>query len=366
MTKFLRTDTFALLILCTLAAGCGVKDDTVAATQVAAKVNETEITVSQVNTVLSRTPDVTPTSEPRIKREILDTLIDQQLARQQALDAKLDRTPNVLQTLEAAKTEILARAYVERIAAAQPRPTPEEVKKYYDEHPALFSQRRVFNIEELTTPAKEGIAERIRAQAAKTSRLQDVAAMLKADDIKFTANNALRSAEQLPLDVLDRLQSMKDGEIAVFEARGGVQAIRVAASKSAPVSEAVAAPKINQYLFNQRLNAALLSEMKQVKDNAKIEYVGEFAVAVADAEAKARTEAEARARRDAEAQAKVDAAAAARTQAIAESAAEAQERADARAKARAEDEEERRKAAAGRALSAPAPLPAETIQKGIR
>ena len=136
-----------LIFALAIAAGCGKSDDKKAATQVAAKVNSDEITVHQINNVLARAPNVTPEVAERAKREILDKLIDQQLAQQQAIEKKLDRSPNVLQVLEAAKTEILARAYLEQIAAAQPKPTPEEAKKYYAEHPELFARRRVFNLE---------------------------------------------------------------------------------------------------------------------------------------------------------------------------------------------------------------------------
>ena len=57
-------------------------------------------------------------------------------------DLKLDRDPRVVQQLEAVRREVLARAYVEKVGEAAAKPTPEEIKKYYDEKPALFSDRR--------------------------------------------------------------------------------------------------------------------------------------------------------------------------------------------------------------------------------
>ena len=140
---------FPLLLVMFLAIGCGKKEEAKAATQVAAKVNADEITVHQVNNVLARSPNVTPEIAEKAKREILNRLIDQQLAKQQAIEKKLDRSPNVVQAIEAAKDEILARAYLEHVAGAQPRPTEEEIKKYYAEHPELFARRRVFNLEEI-------------------------------------------------------------------------------------------------------------------------------------------------------------------------------------------------------------------------
>lgn len=356
----------ALLLLYAIIGGCGKGEEKPVTTQVAAKVNATEITVFQVNNVLAKTPNVTPAVEQRVKREILDNLIDQQLARQQAIESKLDRSPNVLQTLEAAKTEILARAYLEQIATAQPKATPDEIKAYYNAHPDLFAQRRIYNIEEISLPVQPGLADALRQQAEKLRSMQDIAAWLRSREIQFTANNGVRAAEQIPLEFLGNMQAMKDGEIRVFELRGGLQVIRVVASKAVPVDETTAAPKIRQFLFSQSSNSAIAKEMKQIREQAKIEYIGEFAVTAADAEAKTRLKMEAAAKAETAAKTKAEAEAVAKAQAKVQADAEAQNRTDAITKARVEAEQARRAAEAKSPASATQRAPAETIEKGAR
>jgi len=260
-------------------AACGKDDDKKAASQVAATVNSQEITVHQVNNVLARNPSITPEAAPRAKREIVERLIDQELARQQALEKKLDRSPGVVQAIEAAKTEILARAYLQEVAAAQAKPTPEEVKKYYAEHPELFSQRRLYVLEEFAVPAKEGIAAALRERAAKAKSMQEIGDWLKSRELQFAVNRGGRAAEQIPLEMLPRLQKMKEGEIQVIETADRVNVIRVAAVKTVPVDEATAAPRIQQFLFSRRSNEVIAEEMKRLKEHAKIEYVGEFSAA---------------------------------------------------------------------------------------
>lgn len=366
MKNLSRSALITLLPLSLIFGGCGKGEEKAVTTQVAAKVNATEITVFQVNNVLAKTPNVTPAVEQRIKREILDNLIDQQLARQQAIESKLDRSPNVLQTLEAAKTEILARAYLEQIATAQPKATPAEIKAYYDANPDLFEQRRIYSIEEISLPAQAGLADALREQAGKLRSMQDIAAWLRSREIQFNANNGVRTAEQIPLEFLSNMRAMKDGEISVFELRGGLQVIRVLASKPVPVNEAAAAPKIRQFLFNQSSNAAIVKEMKQVRELAKIEYVGEFAVTAADAEAKAKVKLEAAAKAEMEAKAKAESDTTARQQAKARADIESQQRADAITKARVEAEQARRAAEAKLPAPAQQAPPTVTIEKGAR
>ena len=118
-----------------IAAGCSKKDEAKPASQVAARVNTDEITVSQINNVLARAQNLPPETAAKAKIEILDKLIDQQLAKQQAIANKLDRTPAVVQAIEAAKNESLARSSLENGASSLPKPTPAEIKKYYFDHP---------------------------------------------------------------------------------------------------------------------------------------------------------------------------------------------------------------------------------------
>jgi EpsD family peptidyl-prolyl cis-trans isomerase len=366
MKPYLQISIPPLLVFFAIVSGCGNSKDKVAATQVAAKVNSAEITVYQVNNALAKIPNVTPDVVQRVKREILDNLIDQQLARQKAIEQKLDRAPDVLQSLEAAKTEILARAYVARIAAVQPKPTPEEIKTYYSENPALFAQRRVYSIDEISLPAQAGLAALLREQTSTARSPQDIAAWLKSKNIQFTANSGVRAAEQLPLEYLEKMQAMKNGDSQVFELRSGIQVIRVVASKPAPVNEASAAPKIHQFLFNQRSNVAVSTDMKRVKEQAKIEYVGEFAVTAAEAEMMAKAQLEVRAKADAEAKVKTDAASIEKAQARAKADVEAQDRADAITKARTEAEQARRTAESKAPSSTQKQMPTEIIEKGVR
>ncbi len=313
-------------------AACGKKE--VTSTQVVASVDGEEISVHQVNAMLGKARGVTPETLPLAKAEILGSLVDQQLAINMAMSKKLDRTPEIVAAIETAKREILARAALEQIASAQAKPTEEEAKKYYADNPALFSERRIYNLQEITLGKATPNLDQVRARVASAKSMEEIAAWLKERNINFAPNSGTRSAEQLPLEILPKLHAMQDGQIAFLESKDNFLVMRVAGSQQQPVSEAQALPAINVFLTNLRGGEAIKAAKAEMKAKAKIEYFGEFAGGEAAVKAKAQAEADAAAQAKAKAaeDAKASADAAAKLKAEEQAAAQAEQ--EARAKAR--------------------------------
>lgn len=277
-----RPARWAVLALVAVAlVACGDKGGKKAATQVAAKVGSEEISVHQINFVLSRTntANATPESAERLRHEVLEKLIDQQLAVDQALEKKLDRSPEVVSQLEAARREVLARAYVQQLAGSLPKPTTEEAQKYFADNPALFSQRRIFNLQELLVPAAAGaeVAEQVKAQVTAGKSMDEIANWLKGQGVRFGGNSATRSAEQIPLELLKTVHGLKDGQTTIINSAQGFTVLRIASSQSAPVTEAVALPRIQQFLANQRGAEAVAKAIKELRANTTVTYMGDFA-----------------------------------------------------------------------------------------
>ncbi|MCP5271711.1 MAG: peptidyl-prolyl cis-trans isomerase, EpsD family [Burkholderiaceae bacterium] len=273
----LRVVPVATLIACSLLlAACGDKKEK-SASQTAAKVNKEEITVHQINFVLQQQRGLRPEQADAASRQILERLIDQELAVQQADALKLDRDPRVVQQLEAVKREVLARAYAEKVGEAASRPTPEDIKAYYDANPALFAERRVYSLQELRieAPADQVGGLRERLQASKN--INEFVEYLRSAGLRFNANQAVRAAEQLPLASLKAFAQMKDGQ-AVFNATpNGALVIVLAGSRSQPVGEEQARPAIEQFLLNQRKRELLEQDRKRLRADATVQYVGKFA-----------------------------------------------------------------------------------------
>ncbi len=279
-----RLTLLAVLAAAALLAGCGAKKDK-AATQVVAKVNKEEISVHQVNFVLQQQRGLRPEQAEAAGKQVLDRLVDQELAVQKAQELKLERDPRVLQQIEAARREIIARAYFEKSGDAAPKPSADEIKKYYDDKPALFKERRIYSIQELAIEAPADQVGALRTQLQASKSIVDFVEFLKAKGLRFAANQAVRPAEQLPLNMLDTFAKMKDGQAMLVPAATGAQVIVLMGSKAEPVDEARARPAIEAYLLNDARRKVIDADMKAMRASAKIEYMGKFAEAAASAPA---------------------------------------------------------------------------------
>ena len=155
------------------------------------------------------------------------------------------------------------------------------------------------------------------------------------------------------------LHKFKDGQIGLIEGNDANFIERVAASKTLPITEAQAIPRIKVFLANQRGSEAIKREKEAMKAKAKVQYLGEFA----GGEAAFKAEAEAKAKAVAEAKAAAEAQAKAVAETVAKQKAEDQAKAQAEAEARSKARAEARASATNSPASAPESI---NLEKGIK
>ena len=152
-------------------SGCGEKKDH-GASQTVAKVNRDEITVHQINYLLGQQRSLRPEDAASASHQALERLIDQQLTLDKAEDQRLDRDPAVVQQIEASRRDIISRAYLQKVSEAAPGPTQEEIRTYYDAHPTLFRDRKIYNLQEVDIEATPEQAATLQTTLPAIERLR--------------------------------------------------------------------------------------------------------------------------------------------------------------------------------------------------
>ena len=260
-----------------LLAGCTGESAQNDASQVAAKVNGTEITLHQVNYILSKAGNIPAEAIDAARKKVLDRLIEQELFAAKAVEEKLDRSPQTLLAIEQSRREILAAAYMDQVLASGKKLNKSDVSTYYYQNPELFAERKVYSIEELSFPVGAVTVEELKSQVAQGSNLEQLQAYLVQKNIEFKRNTGATPAEKLPLAHIKELHKAKDGQVFVLDNANEVSIIKIISTQPSPVSEAEVAPAIQQFLFNQYAADLHAKQLEPLKAQAKIEYLGVFA-----------------------------------------------------------------------------------------
>jgi len=280
----------ALLALAAVTACGGGAKPAAADSQVAVQVNKGEISVHQVQHVLQRQPRLLAEQPELAARKVLDSLVEQELAAQAAREQGMDNDPAVVQALQVAQREVLARAYQDRLASKAVGPTSDDVDRYYESNPALFAERRLYTLQETAveaaTPAD---AARVAELARQAKAPADLAESLRADNKKSQTRQFVQAAEDLPMGLLAVMSKIGVGQSHAVAQAGAVRVFTLLHAQSAPVERRRAADAIAGYLNNERRRQQVVLGMKDLRQTARITYQGSFAQASAPSPAATQT-----------------------------------------------------------------------------
>ncbi len=259
----------AVAVALLLAACTGHKKD---ATQSAARVDGTEITVHEINFRLQRERGLRPEQMLEASRRVLEQLIDEQLIVEKAEKTKMDLQPQAQQAIGAASREVLARAYVEEAAQGVQAPTEAATHSYYDSNDALFAHRRIYVLQEYLAKVSEDQLPALRAVVEAGKPATDVEAWFKARGVAFRSQESTHPAEQIPLTSLKQLAAMRDGDGVMISAGDQVHVTYVASSTLAPVGYDRAKPAISQFMAAEAKRKATEANLAALRSVAQITY----------------------------------------------------------------------------------------------
>lgn len=210
----------------------------------------------------------------------LARLADQVLAGQEAVRLGLWAGPSAAL---AASPDVAARAndrlqgaqrYAQHIAAATPAPSDAQVRTYHDTWPELFSQRKVYRLEQFVPePGHLQVAGLALEPGSIQSPIR-MAAFLAHHAVPFRRSTVTMAAESLPLASLRELARLPVGTGMALDLNGQPTALFVLEAQSRPVPFDVARPHIETFLHNQARRTAVDQAIQRLATAAKFEQFG--------------------------------------------------------------------------------------------
>jgi len=274
------TKVVLMLAILGFMTSCGKKNGEEKASQSIIRVNDDEITVHQLNDELQRA-HIQPGQQEEAGKQIAQRLLDRQILVQEALKAKLDRNPRVMQAVENAKMQILAQAYLEDKVSSLAKPTEAEITDYRTKNPNIFANRKVYVMDELAFAVEANNAQELQTLSDSAKTLENVTQWLGAHQIKYARTQAAHAAESLPPELLNKLSKMVVGDLIFINSNGRIVVGRINEIKDLPISESDSKPLIERILSGQKRKQMAEAELARLRGAAKIEYIDKKYAAIA-------------------------------------------------------------------------------------
>ena len=246
-----------------------------ATSQVVAKVNDHEITVSQLNQALSAiNPD---TVTPEIAKRTISSLVDEELLVQAAVANKLDRDPATVAAIEHARRQILAEAYAERLLYPRSPVSLADEEHYFKQNPGLFEDRKIFHLT-VYAVRQPDMSDLLKTDLDNTHSAEQVRDVLEKHRVKYETQRLDSASEDLPLGKVSQFSAAGVGDLLIADQPDGrVLLICVLGLEPKPLTFEAAKVSIDQYLTKKRNTDALQEHLSGERGVAKISYQGQFA-----------------------------------------------------------------------------------------
>ena len=170
---------------------------------------------------------------------------------------------------------------MEQAAQSVAAPTDAAIHGYYDTNPFLFSQRRVYTLQEYLARVPEDKIPALRAMVEAGRPPEETEAWFKAQGAAFRGQQSTHPAEQIPLGSLKEIAGIPVGKGLVASAGNQVHVTYVTSSTDAPVSFDKARGAIAQFLTVEGRKKVTEGNIAALRTAAKIEYAPQYAALAA-------------------------------------------------------------------------------------
>jgi EpsD family peptidyl-prolyl cis-trans isomerase len=249
-----------------LVAGCEKKPTG----QTVAVVNGEEISAGELNYELqnSRLADA---GDPKVvKAQLLQGIIDRRLLAQDARADGVDKSPEFISRQRAMTDQLLIAMNNDRQANSQKLPDQAAIDAFIAQNPSLFGQREILALQQIVIDPPSDPKALAPLRDAHT--MDEVAAMLTKLNIPFTRTNGRLDTATVPPETLKRILALPATEPFVLPAAGKLYANIIVGRTPVTMSQEDMRKTALQAMRQQSTQKNLLSEVKQLRSKAKIEY----------------------------------------------------------------------------------------------
>ena len=268
----LKRPTIALTAGLSLFLGaCGSK----ATGQAVAVVNGEEITIGELNSELASANIPASADKKKVMPQLLQQIIDRRILAQKASEQGVDKTPDFLNQERRLREGLLLSLASKRQADTIRIPDQRAIDAFIAANPSLFRDRSILLLDQLQfqPPVDDAQVARLKNDHS----IAALAASLTALGMPFVRTDAKLDTATVPPAIMKQIEALPAGEPFIVPINGKMYASvitgRQPANPTAEENRRVAVEAMRR----QSLETWYASQLKQLRNEAKIEYQDGYA-----------------------------------------------------------------------------------------
>jgi EpsD family peptidyl-prolyl cis-trans isomerase len=238
--------------------------------QILAIVNGEEISMQELNAELqgARIPD--NADRAKIRKEVLQRLIDRKLIVQKAREQGLDKTPEFVAQQRRLEENLLVSLLGQKIAATVPMPDDRDITQYIADNPSQFSGRQRLLLDQIQFAAPKDPKQLLMLRDAHS--LDDVAAGVQKLGLAMSRGKGVIDTGRLDPQMVKIIDKLPPGEPFVLPSNGQYVASVIVGRDSTPTPGNVARLAAAEVVRRKALVAESKAQVARARTGAEIQY----------------------------------------------------------------------------------------------
>jgi peptidyl-prolyl cis-trans isomerase C len=230
--------------------------------EVVAKVDGHEITLRQLRSELQGVQVTDPKQMKAVQERALELIVIRTLLADAARKQGIDKTPDFVLQRDRVEDNLLAQSLQVKTAKAVPAPSQEEVDRFISDHPDIFAQRKVYDVDQVrfARPADPATLKGLQP----LNKLDEIADYLTSKNIKWARGDARLDVVGLDPRMVDAIGKVPPDQPFVISNGDVLLASQIKSAQVVPLQGADATKYATAVLTRQHAQEAVQREEQSV------------------------------------------------------------------------------------------------------
>jgi EpsD family peptidyl-prolyl cis-trans isomerase len=245
-------------------AGChlpGFGDKKPPTGQVIAKIDGREITLRELNAEIGDQTFSDPKARKRAEQQALSNIVARVILADDARKQGIDKTPEFAIAKSRAVDDALVEALQRKIAADIPQPTRAEAQEFVNTNVDIFSQRKVFEVDQIRMPRPSDPAILKSLEPLKT--MEQVEDVLKAAKIPYQRSSGTLDSVGADPRTVQQILKLPPNEVFVIPGTNGLLVNQIRDTKVVPFTGEQAVDYAMKYIARDRTQESIRKSFNQ-------------------------------------------------------------------------------------------------------